>query len=688
MVNQLRGTAKPVPPTILFFLCLFYALFPSSSVLASNGAISYAHPIEPIVVDGNLSDWPESLISYPINRFYLGNDPKSAEDYTAWFKVAYNLAQQQLYIAIEVTDDSYVADTAQTANWTMQDGHLLYIDAKHAPEGSAGILYILNQYKKEIAGNKRSWDPDAANASWDQVEAKMKHANGKIVYEWSFHLGEKIKTGQVIGLDHVIVDRDASDKEGVFSFIAWGPNTGKSQSPSRLGDVLLVDTEIKLGQLKGQLKWEKGISVRLPKRVRVQSIDHAGWSLTAAVDTLGYYDLKLPPGQYTLSLPYPTYGKQDIRIQQDSKLKFQVSSNGLSKAPLFTIQKHPKLDLMPEEGLLHQFSAEDSKQLDQFVETYRAYYSIPGVSLALIKDNKLVYHKTYGHRNAYTQEAVEDNTLFQAASITKSVFAIAVNRLAERGVIDLDRPLYQYLPFEAIAHDDRYKLITGRFVLSHQTGFPNWAWMNEDGKIDIKFTPGTKYGYSGEGFEYLGRVVAHITGKDLETILREEVLEPFNLYNTHFSHNKELEKVASFGHYDATPTPLGISESPGMAYSMYTEAKAFTNFMIGLMKQEHLSPKGYQEMLKTQRTITREEPLQEGEIDWKESFGLGFNLQESPYGLVFGHGGNNGDFQCLYEIYPEQKIGWVAYTNNDMGGDLCQKLQEFLITGKREKGIK
>ena len=78
---------------------------------------------------------------------------------------------------------------------------------------------------------------------------------------------------------------------------------------------------------------------------------------------------------------------------------------------------------------------------------------------------------------------MDENTLFEAASVTKPVFSFAVQRLAERGVIDLDKPLYLYLPYPDIEYDERYKLMTARHVLTHRTGFPNWRWMNEDGKL-------------------------------------------------------------------------------------------------------------------------------------------------------------------------------------------------------------
>ena len=234
-----------------------------------------------------------------------------------------------------------------------------------------------------------------------------------------------------------------------------------------------------------------------------------------------------------------------------------------------------------------------ASEVDRFIETYQKYYNIPGVSLALIKDGQMVYHKTYGVQNTMTGEKVNENTLFEAASVTKPVFAFAVQRLAERGVIDLDKPLYLYLPYPDIAYDDRYKLMTARHVLTHRTGFPNWRWMNEDGKLNLKFTPGTDYNYSGEGFEYLKMVIEKITGKKVEQVLQEEVIEPIGLYHTFFSKNDSLQRMVAYGHYDGLPSNNDLPESPGMAYSMHTEAKIFTRFMLYMLEQKGLKAETY-----------------------------------------------------------------------------------------------
>ena len=271
--------------------------------------------------------------------------------------------------------------------------------------------------------------------------------------------------------------------------------------------------------------------------------------------------------------------------------------------------------------------------IDDFIKQYQEYYEIPGVSLAIIKDGQVVYHNTYGVKNTYTKEPVDGNTLFEAASITKTVFAFAVNSLAEKGIIDLDKPLYQYLPFDEIAYDDRYKLMTARHVLSHQTGLPNWAYMNPDGRPDLKFTPGTGYGYSGEGFEYLKRVVVKITGKDIGTVLEEEVINPLGLKNMYFEKSDYLAKVVANGHYENFPSRADLPDSPGMAWSMHTEALSFSTFVLALLDRKGLNPATYDEMFRIQSVVPLDEDEKKQGLEIY--YGLGYKTGKNSLWLCF-----------------------------------------------------
>jgi CubicO group peptidase (beta-lactamase class C family) len=121
---------------------------------------------------------------------------------------------------------------------------------------------------------------------------------------------------------------------------------------------------------------------------------------------------------------------------------------------------------------------------------------IPGLSIAVVRNGKLAWSRGFGVKNSETQEPVGDNTVFEAASLSKPVFAYAVLKLVEEGKLDLDTPLNAYLPGRYDVGDDpRLDQITARRVLSHTTGFPNWR-PRGDKTLKIYFTPGdrTKHG--------------------------------------------------------------------------------------------------------------------------------------------------------------------------------------------------
>ncbi|MEO1655178.1 MAG: serine hydrolase domain-containing protein, partial [Bacteroidota bacterium] len=395
---------------------------------------------------------------------------------------------------------------------------------------------------------------------------------------------------------------------------------------------------------------------------------------------------QLPPGEYEVTSSWRFYRPDDNgRTKVDtpkSRIRVKIKAGETLQAPDLVLIPAQKPDILPAKGILADFDPQKPQFLDALIKTYQDFYEIPGVSLALIKDGKVIYHQTYGYKNYLTKEPVNGNTLFEAASISKPVFAFAVLRLAERGIIDLDKPLHTYLTFPDIAYDERYKLMTARHVLSHQTGFPNWASNNPDGKIDLKFTPGQGYGYSGEGFEYLKRVVAHITQKDMDDILQEEVLDPLGLKPTYYSKTDDyLQKVVANGHYDNLPTRASLPAEPRVASSMHTEAKIFCNFILGVQNRKVLKPETYAEMFKKHTEI----PEDDRDHDWEEYFGLGLLFEKAPHGKVFQHGGNNGDFKCQFKMYEDLNMGFAIFTNSEYGDELTDHMDELLITGKKTK---
>ncbi|MEM7381760.1 MAG: serine hydrolase domain-containing protein, partial [Bacteroidota bacterium] len=337
----------------------------------------------------------------------------------------------------------------------------------------------------------------------------------------------------------------------------------------------------------------------------------------------------------------------------------------------------PKPNLIPEKGILQTpFQTTTAEQMDDFVDAYRTYYNIPAVSLVLIQDGKVVYQQRYGVENTSDQKPLREEAVFEAASITKLLFAYSMNRLVQRGEFDLDKPLSETLLFPELEEYPSYKQITGKHVLTHVTGLPNWGtrMINE---------PGTTYGYSGEGFEYLKRVLANSTDEEMPQIiqshLEKEVLEPLGMTNTYFMCNDQLPSLKVAGHFDGIPNMYDCPEAPGMAYSMHTEASDFAPFALALLNREGLTAEQAEKMFSFY-TLEDEDDWVDG---YKSGYGLGVALRESPYGLVFGHGGNNGDFRCQFEMYDDLKTGYIMFTNANTAGPLLNDLKNFLVEGEK-----
>jgi CubicO group peptidase (beta-lactamase class C family) len=386
------------------------------------------------------------------------------------------------------------------------------------------------------------------------------------------------------------------------------------------------------------------------------------------VDSSGAYRATtLPAGPYSVHAVDST----DLRVDTKTGVDIQVEADRAVKAGLLRVIPVPWPGLIGSEGVLRRPGPVKPDELDRFVRAYLEYFRIPGISVAVIKDFEVVYHRGLGVKNTATREPVGDDTVFEAASMTKPVFAYTVLRLAGRGVLDLDTPLYTYLPYEDIAHDDRYKLITARMVLTHRTGFPNWR----SGKLDIKFTPGTQVSYSGEGFVYLGKVVEHLTGKRLVDLCREEVFVPLGIENASLVWNEAMARLGATGHGGHTPLGKGRPSAPNVAASLHIDARNYARFLISVLQGKGLSERTAKEMLRRQVQI----PGDTGGAGW---WGLGIAIEETPFGENYGHGGRNPGFTSRSVLYKDRGIGYVFLVNNDDASKIDDVLNAYLVAGK------
>ncbi len=287
-------------------------------------------------------------------------------------------------------------------------------------------------------------------------------------------------------------------------------------------------------------------------------------------------------------------------------------------------------------------------------------YGIPGIQLVCIKGDKEIDYNL-GTISRESNKMVTSNTIFEAASLSKCVFAYAVLRLYDRGIINLDTPLVNYIGgydrFDPA--DPRYAKITARMVLRHTTGLPNWG-----GKYaELIFTPDSTYSYSGEGFQYLQHVVEKLTGKTLNELAQQEVFTPLGMANSSYTWNDRFDTLAAFGN---SADAINGHKNQMAAASLLTCAHDYAIFLKAGMDGKGLKPETYNMMFQKQSKGTwfKHRVTEANNHIW---WGLGMGLQESESGLWAWQWGDNGDFKGFCIVNPAKKEALVYLTHSNWG---------------------
>ncbi|MEO6065125.1 MAG: serine hydrolase domain-containing protein, partial [Lysobacterales bacterium] len=183
--------------------------------------------------------------------------------------------------------------------------------------------------------------------------------------------------------------------------------------------------------------------------------------------------------------------------------------------------------------------------LDAEVASAMTATSTQGLAITVIDRGRIVHVRSYGVRNA-AGAPLETDSIMYGASLTKTVFATMVMQLVDDGIVDLDRPIGEYLkrplpeypteekyaPWADLADDERWRRITPRILLTHSAGFANFAFLEPNGKLRIHFDPGSRYSYSGEGFILLQFVLERGLGLDVGREMQRRVFDRFGMQHT------------------------------------------------------------------------------------------------------------------------------------------------------------
>ncbi|WP_448606841.1 serine hydrolase [Paenimyroides ceti] len=300
---------------------------------------------------------------------------------------------------------------------------------------------------------------------------------------------------------------------------------------------------------------------------------------------------------------------------------------------------------------------------------------VPTLGIGIIENGKLQQVKVFGEISKGISAPY--NTIFNVASLTKPVTAIVALQLVSLGKWELDEPLYKYWIDPDIANDPRTKKLTTRIILSHQTGFPNWRWMNETKKLNFQFDPGTKYQYSGEGMEYLRKALEKKFNKSLQQLANELIFQPLNMNDTKYVWDKNVDTTRLAIGYDKDGIPYETvkNEIPNAADDLLTTVEDYGKFLVSVINGDGLSKKVFEEMTIKQVASTK-----------GKYFGLGFEIYDlDNEETALSHGGADNGVQTLFVILPKTKNGLLIFTNSDTGVSVYETLLKHYLGDNGQK---
>jgi CubicO group peptidase (beta-lactamase class C family) len=326
------------------------------------------------------------------------------------------------------------------------------------------------------------------------------------------------------------------------------------------------------------------------------------------------------------------------------------------------------------------------------------YYEVPGVSVAVINDFELDYVEVRGVKNVTTLEPVTEETLFQAASLSKGVSATAVMSLVQDGAVTLDTQINDYLISWKL-HDNAYQAnekVTLRRLLSHTAGttvggFRGYRYTEpvpnliqilngfppaNSPAIVVDLVPGSEFRYSGGGYEVMQQAVQDVTGLAYSEFVRQRVLQPIGMSASTYDQPlpDSLLDLAASGYYaDGVAVPGGHHIYPEIAAAaLWTTSADLARFIIELQ----LSLRG-----ESNRVLSKEnaETLM---TEVRNDYGLGFGLWSHRGQHYFGHDGANDGFRCRLVASRTQGYGVVILTNSDNGLELSDAVVRLI--GERE----
>jgi len=313
--------------------------------------------------------------------------------------------------------------------------------------------------------------------------------------------------------------------------------------------------------------------------------------------------------------------------------------------------------------------------MDERIPALMKLYGIPGCNIALVKDNEVVWTEGYGYADVSNRRALTVDTPMSVQSITKSVTAWGVMRLWEKGLIDVDAPVSQYLKsWQFPLTDYRIEKITVRQLLSHTAGMPLGDFTNiyspgeampsnrdvMSGEAVLMREPGTGFSYSNTGYNLLEILIEDVTGQSFSDYIRREVLLPLGMESAVFDIDKAVTPYPPTG-YNLKGEPVPVYLYPSKASGgLFATAHDIARFAAsGMQENPVLSIESINRMYKP-------ESYKIGIYGLVfEAYGFGHYIEKLPNGMVsVSHGGQGNGIMTHMQAVPETGDAIVILTNS------------------------
>jgi CubicO group peptidase (beta-lactamase class C family) len=329
---------------------------------------------------------------------------------------------------------------------------------------------------------------------------------------------------------------------------------------------------------------------------------------------------------------------------------------------------------------------------------------IVGAGIVLIKDGRIVAHHEHGLADRAQGVRITPQTIYHYGSITKTLTAIAIMQLRDRGRLSLDDRITTYIPELRQVHNPFGSMdaVTLRMLMSHSAGFQDPTWPYKQGKPwepfepttwnqlvamfpyqEVAFEPGSRYSYSNPGFIYLARVIEQLTGDPWESYVQKNIFSPLGMTHSYFrttpyylasdrSHNytriKDVSGAEVVADNGADFDP-GITIPNGGWNAPLTDLATYLAFLTNATHGDAATQQLYDTVLKHSTLTEMWQPLYKTAEDGSEipedAVGLSFfSVRHGPTVFV-GHSGNQAGFRAFLFLNPNTGAGVVAAVNTD-----------------------